>query len=68
MAAKDTAYIALDTATAELKSGTVTVSKGKAYPANHPLVKFAPELFEVGSPFDYEIERATAAPGEKRGE
>jgi hypothetical protein len=67
MASKDTAYIALDSAVAELKTGTVAVTKGKAYPANHPLVKFAPELFEPGSPFE-EVERATAAPGEKRGE
>lgn len=51
-------------------SGTVTVIKGEAWNANHPFVKARSDLFDKQPDPEFvrggEIERATAAPGEKR--
>lgn len=50
--------------------GTVTVVKGEAWNADHPFVKARKDLFtDSPDPEDVRgglVERATAAPGEKR--
>ena len=55
-----------------LKSGTVLLDAGSAYLSSDPVVKERPELFDDAPPIRTPhvrsaVERATAAPGQKRG-
>lgn len=68
--------VATQTCRVAHKGGSVMVYQGKAYPADHPAVKAQPDLFSkdldphaeyVATAGRRGVERATAAPGEKRG-
>lgn len=50
-----------------LPGGPYRTRRGQAFDADHPLVKARPNLFTDRPPIvEGEVERATAAPGEKR--
>lgn len=62
-------YIATDSGSAEIKGETLVFSKGATLVREgHPLLKACPDFFELASDHvHYDVEQATAAPGEKRG-
>lgn len=62
--------VARETFTAELDGSPVIVHKGVTrVREGHPLLKGREDLFElVDDTVHYDIEQATAAPGEKRGQ
>ncbi len=65
--ADDGIFVARETCTTDIDGEVYTVRRGVTrVRGSHPLVKLNPHLFE---PVDahYDIEQATAAPGEKRG-
>jgi hypothetical protein len=72
MAAKKTeeVYIATQSGVAEIKGEPLVFTKGVTRVRHgHPLLKAIPEAFEpVNDHVHYEVEKATAAPGEKRGD
>lgn len=51
----------------DLGDGPLRISRGELVPADHPLVSMNPENFEEAKVESrFEVEQATAAPGEKR--
>jgi hypothetical protein len=62
-------YIAKESGSAEVDGRTLTFTKGiTRVRAGHPLLKGREGLFEpVDDVVHYDVEQATAAPGEKRG-
>jgi hypothetical protein len=51
------------------RNGAHQATKGELLRSNHPTVKAFPEFFVPIDDFDRpDVEQATAAPGEKRGE
>lgn len=66
MAAK--VYVARETIHVQTKDGAVTIHKGERVREGHPYMKGREELFSLpDTDVMYDIEAATAAPGEKRG-
>jgi hypothetical protein len=67
--ASDEILVAKETFTTELDGSPVVVQKGRTrVRAGHPLTEGREELFEpVELEVHYDVEQATAAPGEKRG-
>jgi len=63
-------YVAKDAFVVDLDGGSYTISKGTRVREGHEILKGGRlDLFEEQSDqVDYDIETATAAPGEKRGE
>ena len=62
LVAKDSFAAHVDGETLVVRKGVTRVRKG------HPLLKGREELFEpIDRKVDYDVEQATAAPGEKRG-
>ncbi|HET6638593.1 MAG TPA: hypothetical protein VFH82_07425 [Gemmatimonadota bacterium] len=49
----------------EIDGEPVTVTAGSRFDMSHPVVLAHPEMFEK-LPVRYEVEQATAAPGERR--
>lgn len=66
---KDTIYIAKESGSAEVDGQAYVFIKGVTrVRGGHPLLKGHEELFEpVDMTVHYDVEQATAAPGEKRG-
>jgi hypothetical protein len=67
--ADNAVYIAITSGSAEIKGETFTFQAGVTrVRAGHPLLKACPDYFQpdAGS-VTYEVESASAAPGEKRG-
>jgi len=64
----DRVYVARDTAWVDLDGHAECVRKGTRVREGHQLIARYPGLFEdVGETVAYDVEQATAAPGEKRG-
>lgn len=63
-------YVAIDSGSAEIKGETFVFSKGTTLVREgHPLLKAVGYAFEPASDHvHYDVEQATAAPGEKRGD
>lgn len=71
-AAKPKVVFALQTCRIAHKDGSTMVYEGQSMKASDPVVKLRPELFSETAPVQNPhvrraVERATAAPGEKRG-
>ena len=64
-----TVYIANTSGTAEVQGVTYDFHEGiDRFAADHPLVKACPLFFTRDPSAAPEVEQATAAPGEKRGD
>ncbi len=63
-------YVAKETGAVELDGSPVMIQKGHTrVRQGHQLLKRYPEMFEPIDLFvHYDVEQATAAPGEKRGQ
>lgn len=63
-------FVAVQSGAAEIKGETYTFTKGATLVREgHPLLKAVPDYFEPASDHvHYDIESATNAPGEKRGD
>ncbi len=68
--AKNEVYIAKDSGSAEIKGEVYVFHKDVTrVRAGHPLLKAVPDAFHpVTDRIHYDVEQATKAPGEKRGE
>lgn len=68
--AKDDVYVATDTFATEINGVPQVIHEGiTRVRAGHELLKRFPDWFApVDTGVDYDVEQATAAPGEKRGE
>jgi hypothetical protein len=66
---KSDVYVARDSGSAEVNGEVLTFTKGVTrVRAGHPLLKGRESLFEpIDETVHYDVEQATAAPGEKRG-
>lgn len=62
-------YVARESGASEVKGEVYTFTKGiTRVRAGHPLLKAVPDYFEpVDDSVHYDLEQATASPGEKRG-
>jgi hypothetical protein len=61
-------YVAKVGFAAELDGERIIVNQGEKVRAGHPLLRAQGEYFEpVDTTVQYDVEQATAAPGEKRG-
>lgn len=69
-AKKTEIYVAIESGSVEIKGETcVFVKNVTRVRAGHPLLKAVPDYFaEVEDAVHYDVEQATAVPGEKRGE
>ena len=68
MAAKTDLYQAKESFGIQLEGEQITVQAGDLVRSGHPILKQAPDLFEpAGGYVRFEVEKATKAPGEKRG-
>lgn len=69
MATKDDVFVATESGSCEVKGETfVFVRNVTRVRAGHPLLKAVPDYFRpVEERIHYDVEAATAAPGEKRG-
>ncbi len=66
MAAK--VYVANQTIHVQTKTGTVTIRKGERVREGHEYMRGREEFFSLpDTDVMYDVEQATAAPGEKRG-
>lgn len=67
---KSDVYVATETGFVHVGDTDLPIRKGiTRVRAGHALLKAAPGLFEpVEEDIEYDVEKATAAPGEKRGE
>jgi hypothetical protein len=62
-------YVATQSFAAEVDGDPVFVNKDERVRAGHPLLDTNPDFFEpVDDVVHYDVEQATAAPGEKRGD
>jgi hypothetical protein len=63
-------YVAIDSGSCEIKGENFSFTKGTTLVRDgHALLKAVPEAFElVSDHVHYDVEQATAAPGEKRGD
>lgn len=66
---KSDVYVAKESGSAEVNGETLTFTRGiTRVRAGHPLLKGRESLFApVDDTVHYDVEQATAAPGEKRG-
>jgi hypothetical protein len=68
MARKEDVYVANETFICELDGAQTVVHKGQTrVRAGHPLVETYPGYFDAEEGPHFDVEAATAAPGEKRG-
>jgi len=67
--AKGDIYVATESGTCDIKGRQYPFTKGVTrVRAGHELLKACPDYFElVSEHVHYDVEQATAAPGEKRG-
>jgi hypothetical protein len=63
-------YVAIDSGSCEIKGENFSFTKGTTLVREgHALLKAVPDAFElVSDHVHYDVEQATAAPGEKRGD
>jgi hypothetical protein len=66
---KGDVYVARESGSAEVDGKVLTFTKGMTrVRAGHPLLKGREHLFDpIDTTVHYDVEQATAAPGEKRG-
>lgn len=61
-------YQARESFVTQMDGDTISVTKGDLIRKGHPLLKGRDELFEPAEGYvRFDVEQATAAPGEKRG-
>lgn len=69
MAKKPDFYRAKEAFVTQFEGDQVSVAAGELVRAGHPILKRREDLFEPVSDFGrFDVEQATAAPGEKRGD
>lgn len=66
----DSVYVAHTAFVCEIDGERYSVTQGERVRSGHPLVKAQSQYFDrvEDAKVHYDVERATAAPGEKRGE
>lgn len=69
-AAKKRTYVAIESGSCEIDGRAYYFTKGRTHVAEgHELLKVYPDFFApTEDRVDYDVEKATAAPGEKRGQ